>query len=102
MSLIPISLTTVGSAAEEIVDVPNNRQYTLKMLTAYMDSTFSINISVENSRGYRTVFAETLTGGGTIIFNDPITLLGADRLISQSSSPGIDINATFEVNAYAG
>lgn len=102
MNLTPISLTTVGSAAEEIVDVPNNRQYTLRYISAYMDATFSINISIENSRGYRTVFAETLSGGGTLVFNDPITLIGGDRLISQSSSPGIDINATFEVNAYAG
>jgi hypothetical protein len=102
MNWLPISLTTVGSAAEEIVDVPNNRQYVLKYISAYKDSTFYINISIENSRGYRTVFAETLTGGGTIVFNDPIVLNGGDRLVSQSSSAGIDINASFEVNSYVG
>ena len=102
MILIPKSLTTVGSAAEEIVDVPNNRQYTLKTLTAWKDSTFTINISIEDSRVYRTVYSYNMADGGVSVFDEPIILLGGDRLVSQSSSAGIDINATFEVNAYAG
>lgn len=100
MSFGKMDLTTVGSAAEVLLEAPANRQYEIKFLSAYKNSTFDLNVSVETSRGYRTVFAETVTGGGTVFTDDAIILNGGDKLISQSSTVGIDINGSYEMRPF--
>lgn len=100
MSLLPISLTTVGSQAETIVEAPASRQYELKFLSGFKDSTYTINISIESARGFQTILTETITGGGTFIIDNPIVINPGERLVSQSSTSGININGTFQANSY--
>lgn len=100
MSLIPISLTTVGGQLEVLATPPERTQYEIKVLTTFKDSTYTFNLSIETGRGVRTIFSETVTDGGSIIFDNTIVVNYGDRLVSQSSTPGIDINITVQNNSF--
>lgn len=99
MSLMPFLLTTTGASAEVIATVPDRTQFELKLLTAFKDSTYTLNISKETEHGFQSIFTETITNGGLVTTDDPIVLNAGDKLVSQSSSAGININVTFQVNS---
>lgn len=98
MSLVPISLTTTGSQGEVLATAPANRQYEVIFLSAFKDSAYTLNISRETAKGFQTIFTETVSGG-TIVTDDPILLNSGEKLVSQSSTPGINIYISFKINS---
>jgi hypothetical protein len=99
MSLGAIEITTTGSQGEVLATAPLTRQYEFKFLSAYKGSTFTLNISKQTASGYITIFAETVTDGGSVISDDAIILNPGESLISQSSTAGININGTYQENS---
>lgn len=108
MSSTSFSFTTVDSAELVLLTPPPNQQFEIKFLSGFKASTFTITLSIkspatgEQGSVVRIITTQTLTGGGTFLINDPITIDGGEKLVAQCDLAGVDINGSYDINPFIG